>query len=107
MRKRQLIKGGAYDDAEDVFCPYRGSETLVQGRSNPRTGEIKPLYRGEHLPLKGTQLARKGLPLRCIERKQLEQGKKGKEDEKDSHDCGLAGDAVADGGVCRRRHDNV
>ena len=35
------------DDREKGVCPYRGSQTLVQGRSRVRTGEIEPLYSGD------------------------------------------------------------
>lgn len=38
----------------EVKSPYRGNQTLVQGRSSLRTGEIESPYRGEAEPMKGS-----------------------------------------------------
>ena len=39
-----------------ALCPYRETPTLIQGKSNPGTGQITYLRRGERPPPQGTML---------------------------------------------------
>ena len=57
IRRGQTLLTHLHTHEGEVVCPYRGSQTPVQGRSTPRTGEVADPGRGQRRSPQGRAAA--------------------------------------------------